>query len=268
MVAKELIHPTAIVSPDAKLGANVEVGPYAIIDGDVELGDGCKVMAHAYIHRYTRAGKNCVFWPGSSIGAEPQDLKFAGEVTYAVIGDNCVFRECCTVHRGTKDGSGITKIGNNVLMMAYTHAAHDCEVGDNVIMSNNATLAGHVIVEERAIIGGLAAVHQFTRIGRNAMIGGMARITQDIPPYMIAAGDPAFVSGLNVIGLERAGFDEEKRLSLKKAFRILYHQKNRLEVAIEKIDREITHNDATEHLLEFLRKELEGGRGILRTRRG
>ena len=265
---KNLIHPTAIINPSAKLGANVEVGPYAIIDGDVELGDGCKVMAHAYIHRYTKAGKNCVFWPGSSIGAEPQDLKFAGEITHTEIGDNCVFRECCTVHRGTKDGCSLTKIGNNVLMMAYTHCAHDCQVGDHVIMSNNATLAGHVVVEDRAIIGGLAAVHQFTRIGRNAMIGGMARITQDIPPYMIAAGDPAFVSGLNTIGLERAGFDEAKRLSLKKAFRILYHQKNRMEVAIEKIDKEIIHNDATEHLLEFLREELDGGRGILRTRRG
>lgn len=267
-MGKELIHPTAIISPDAKLAVGVEVGPYAIIDGDVELGEGCKVMAHAYIHRYVRAGKNCVFWPGCSIGAEPQDLKFDGEVSHTVIGDNCVFRECCTVHRGTKDGGGLTEIGNNVLMMAYTHAAHDCHVGDNVIMSNNATLAGHVVVEDRAIIGGLAAVHQFTRVGRNAMIGGMARIAQDIPPFMIAAGDPAFVSGLNVIGLERAGFDEEKRLSLKKAFRILYHQKNRLEVAIEKIDREINHNEATEHLLEFLRFELEGGRGILRTRRG
>lgn len=267
MSEKNLIHPTAIIDPGAKLAKGVEVGPYAIIDKDVELGEGCKVMAHAYIHQYTKAGKNCVFWPGSSIGAVPQDLKFAGEITTTEIGDNCTFRECCTVHRGTID-RGVTKIGNNVLMMAYTHAAHDCCIGDNVIMSNNATLAGHVTVEDRAIIGGLAAVHQFTRIGRNAMIGGMARITQDIPPYMIAAGDPAYISGLNVIGLERAGFDEQKRRSLKKAFRILYHEKNRLEVAIEKIDREIIHNDATEHLLEFLKAELEGGRGILRTRRG
>lgn len=268
MEEKNLIHPTAIIAKGVKLGKNVEVGPYAIIDSDVVLGDGCKVMAHVYIHSYTTAGKNCVFWPGCSIGAAPQDLKFAGEITHTIIGDNCTFRECCTVHRGTADGGGVTRIGNNVLMMAYTHAAHDCQVGNDVVMSNNATLAGHVVVEDRAIIGGLAAVHQFTRVGRNAMIGGMARITQDIPPYMIAAGDPAFVSGLNVIGLERAGFDEEKRLSLKKAFRILYHQQNRLEIAIEKIDKEILHNDATEHLLEFLKLELEGGRGILRTRRG
>ena len=204
------------------------------------------------------------FLPGCSIGADPPDLKFENEKSYTIIGDGCTFRECCTVNRATGEGNE-TRIGNNILMMAYTHVAHNCIVGNNVIMSNVATLAGHVIVEDRAVIGGLSAVHQFCKIGRNVMIGGMARVTQDLPPFMIAAGDPAYVSGLNSVGLARAGMPAEHRSELKKAFRILYRSGLSLQDAIATMEQELESNEPVEHLLRFLRTV---DRGIIRTRRG
>lgn len=258
------IHETAIIHPDAKIGKNVSVGPYAVIDSDTVIGDGCVIGAHVTIHQYTTIGKNCTFYPGCSIGAKPQDLKFVGEKSYTVIGDGGTFRECCTVNRGCGEETE-TRIGNNILMMAYTHVAHNCVVGNNVIMSNVATLAGHVIVEDRAVIGGLSAVHQFCKVGRNVMIGGMARVVQDIPPFMIVAGDPAFVSGLNSVGLSRAGMPAEERSELKKAFRILYRSGLPLQEAIATMESELKSYEPVEHLLRFLRNV---ERGIIRTRRG
>lgn len=258
------IHETAVIHPDAVLGKNVKVGPYAVIDKDTVIGDGCVVGAHAVIHPYTKIGKNCTFYPGCSIGAAPQDLKFVGEVSYTVIGDGGSFRECCTVNRACGEGLE-TRIGNNILMMAYTHVAHNCIVGNNVIMSNVATLAGHVTVEDRAVIGGLSAVHQFCKVGRNVMIGGMARVSQDVPPFMIIAGDPAVVSGLNSVGLSRAGMPAEQRSELKKAFRILYRSGLPLQDAIATMEQELESCEPVEHLLRFLRTV---DRGIVRTRRG
>lgn len=258
------IHETAIIHPTAVLGKGIEVGPYAVIDAETVIGAGCKIGPHAVIHKYTTVGKNCIFFPGCSIGADPQDLKFENEKSYTIIGDGCTFRECCTVNRATGEGNE-TRIGNNILMMAYTHVAHNCIVGNNVIMSNVATLAGHVIVEDRAVIGGLSAVHQFCKIGRNVMIGGMARVTQDLPPFMIAAGDPAYVSGLNSVGLARAGMPAEHRSELKKAFRILYRSGLSLQDAIATMEQELESNEPVEHLLRFLRTV---DRGIIRTRRG
>lgn len=257
------IHATAIIHPSAIIGKDVTVGPYAVIDENTEIGDGCIVGAHATIHPYTKVGKNCRFFPGCSIGAVPQDLKFVGEKTYTIIGDGGTFRECCTVNRAVGEGNE-TRIGNNILMMAYTHVAHNCIVGNNVIMSNVATLAGHVIVEDRAVIGGLSAVHQFSKIGRNCMIGGMARVNQDVPPFMICAGDPAFVSGLNSVGLSRAGMPVEERSELKKAFRILYRSGLPLQEAISTMEQELNSCEPVEHLLRFLRNV---ERGIIRTRR-
>ena len=258
------IHETAIIHPSAILGKDVTVGPYAVIDENTEIGDGCVIGAHVTIHPYTKIGKNCRFFPGCSIGAVPQDLKFVGEKTYTIIGDGGTFRECCTVNRAVGEGNE-TRIGNNILMMAYTHVAHNCIVGNNVIMSNVATLAGHVIVEDRAVIGGLSAVHQFCKIGRNVMIGGMARVNQDVPPFMICAGDPAFVSGLNSVGLSRAGMPVEERSELKKAFRIIYRSGLSLQEAISTMEQELTSSEPIEHLLRFLRNV---ERGIIRTRRG
>ena len=248
------IHETAIIHPNAVLGKNVEIGPYAVIDEEVVIGDNCKIGAHAVIHKYTTVGKNCKFFPGCSIGADPQDLKFEDEKTSTVIGDGCVFRECTTVNRATGEGNK-TIIGNNILMMAYTHVAHNCIVGNNVIMSN---------VEDRAVIGGLSAVHQFCKIGRNAMIGGMARVAQDVPPFMIVAGDPAFVSGLNSVGLARAGMAQEIRSQLKKAFRILYRSGLPLQEAVATMEQELDSSEPVEHLMRFLRNV---ERGIIRTRR-
>lgn len=264
VMPNEGIHATAIIHPSAKIGKNVNIGPYAVIDEDTVIGDGCVIGAHVTIHRYTTIGKNCKFFPGCSIGGEPQDLKFVGEKSYTIIGDGGTFRECCTVNRGCGEGS-VTRIGNNILMMAYTHVAHNCIVGNNVIMSNVATLAGHVVVEDRAVIGGLSAVHQFCKIGRNVMIGGMARVAQDIPPFMIVAGDPAFVSGLNSVGLSRAGMPAEERSELKKAFRILYRSGLPLQEAISAMESELESYEPVEHLLRFLRNV---ERGIIRTRRG
>ncbi len=260
----EGIHETAIIHPSAVIGKNVAVGPYAVIDADTVIGDGCIVGAHAAIHKYTTVGKNCKFYPGCSIGGDPQDLKFKGEKSYTIIGDNGIFREACTVGRAVGEGNE-TRIGNNILMMAYTHVAHNCIVGNNVIMSNVATLAGHVIVEDRAVIGGLSAVHQFCKIGRNVMIGGMARVNQDVPPFMICAGDPAFVSGLNSVGLARAGMPQEERSQLKKAFRILYHSGLPMQEAIAVMEQDLDSCEPVEHLLRFLRNV---ERGIIRTRRG
>ena len=186
-----------------------------------------------------------------------------GEKTTTIIGDGGTFRECCTVNRACGEGNE-TRIGNNILMMAYTHVAHNCIVGNNVIMSNVATLAGHVIVEDRAVIGGLSAVHQFCKIGRNAMVGGMARVNQDVPPFMIIAGDPAFVSGLNSVGLSRAGMPPEQRSELKKAFRILYRSGLPLQEAIATMESELDSCEPVEHLLRFLRNV---ERGIIRTRK-
>lgn len=260
----EGIHPTAVVHPSAVLGKDVKIGPYAVIDEDTVIGDGCLIGAHATVHQYTTLGKNCRLFPGCSIGAVPQDLKFQGEKTFTVIGDRCTFREAVTVNRAVGEGN-ITRIGNNILMMAYTHVAHNCVVGNDVIMSNVATLAGHVVVEDRAVIGGLAAVHQFCKIGRNAMVGGMARCAQDIPPFVIVAGDPAFVSGLNSVGLSRAGMPLAHRSQLKKAFRILYHSGLSLQDAIATMEQELDSCEPVEHFLRFLRNV---ERGIIRTRKG
>ena len=251
------IHETAIVSPNAVIGKNVEIGPYAVIESDVVLGDGCKVGPHAVIYKYTTVGKDCRFFPGSAVGGEPQDLKFAGEKTSTVIGDGCTFRECCTVSRATGEGNE-TRIGNNVLMMAYTHVAHNCIVGNNVILANCATLAGHVVVEDRAIIGGLSGVHQFVKIGRNAMIGGASKIVQDIPPFVIADGNPATVAGLNNVGIARAGIVAAVRSNLKKAYRILYRSGLTLEKAIETMEQELEMSEEIEHLLRFLRNVERG----------
>ena len=257
------IHETAIIEKGAEIGKNVVIGPYAVIKHDVVLGDGCIVGPHVVIHPFTTIGKDCKFFPGASIGSVPQDLKFKGERTYTVIGDRGIFRECVTVSRASGEGNE-TRIGNDILMMAYSHVAHNCIVGNNVTMSNVATLAGHVVVEDRVIIGGLAAVHQFCRIGRNAMAGGMSRISQDIPPFMLVAGDPAFVAGLNSVGLARAGMPLEIRTQLKKAFRILYRSGLSLEEAVATMEQELDSSEPVEHLMRCLRN---AERGIIHTRK-
>lgn len=257
------IHETATVHPKAKLGEGVIVGPGAVIGEHCEIGDGTKIGANAVIGGWTTIGKNNMIYPSASIGLEPQDLKFKGEVSYTYIGDNNTFREFVTVSRATGEGEE-TRIGNNCLFQACTHVAHNCILGSNIIMSNCAGLAGHVIVEDRVVIGGLSGVHQFVKIGRNSMVGGMTKIVQDIPPYLIADGNPARIIGLNTVGLSRCGISEERRRDLKRAFRLIYRSGLSLSKAIEEIEMQIDSSEEIENMLRFLRN---ADRGITRLRR-
>ena len=257
------IHETAVVYPGARIGKNVEIGPYSVIGENVEIGEGTVIGPHVVITGWTSIGRDCKIYQFASIGEEPQDLKFAGEKSYVFIGDRTKIREGATVHRATGEGEE-TRIGNDCLLMAYTHVAHNCIVGNHVIMSNAATLAGHIIVEDRVVIGGLSGVHQFVKIGRNAMIGGASKVVQDVPPFMIADGHPAKVAGLNSVGMSRAGVPKEARRELKKAYRILYKNGLSLDQAIAMMEQELEAYEEVEHFLRFLRN---AERGICRTRR-
>lgn len=257
------IHSTAVVHPDAKIGQGVIIGPGAVIGENVSIGDGTKIGANVVVGGWTTIGQRCELYPGSAVGLEPQDLKFKGEKSFCNIGDETVIRECVTISRATGEGEE-TRIGNNCLFQACTHVAHNCIVGNNVIMSNCAGLAGHVIVEDQVVIGGIAGIHQFVKIGRNAMVGGMAKVVQDIPPYVIADGQPARVIGLNSVGLSRAGISEEVRHDLKQAFRIIYRSGFSLSRAIEEMEMQLNSSVEIENLLRFLRN---ADRGIMRLRR-
>ncbi len=203
-----MIHPSAIIGKNVKLGSNVEIGPYVLIDGNVTIGDNTKIQASCSITGNTIIGENNTFFSFSSIGSIPQDLKYYGEESYLKIGNSNIFREHCTVNTGTEGGGYNTIIGNNSLFMTGSHIAHDCIVGNNVIMANQATLGGHVIIEDNAVIGGLSAVHQFCRIGELSMIGGMSAVENDVFPYALAIGNRAKIIGLNLIGLKRANFNK------------------------------------------------------------
>lgn len=223
-VSQTEIHPTAIVSAEADLGAGCEIGPYCVIGAGVKLGEGCLLHGHVTIQGGTSIGARNEFYPYASIGSRSQDLKYSGEPTYLEIGSDNTFREFVTINRGTSPGDR-TVIGNGCNFLAYSHVAHDCIVGDGVISSNNGTLAGHVEMGHHAILGGLTAVHQFCRVGRHAITGGCSKIVQDVPPFMIADGNPAVVRGVNTVGLSRHGFPEEEIRTLKEAFKTIYLRK-------------------------------------------
>jgi UDP-N-acetylglucosamine acyltransferase len=215
------IHPTAIVETGAALGADVVIGAFAFVGPQVNLGDGTVLHHHATVEGLTTLGAGCGVYPHACVGLKTQDLKFKGGVPGTRIGDRNVFREFCTIHSATNDGD-FTVIGSDNNFLAYTHVAHDCIVGNHVIMSNNATLAGHMTVGNHVVMGGFAAAHQFCRIGDYAMVGGMSKVVQDVPPFVIADGNPAVVRSLNRIGLERAGFTPAQLDSVKAAYRIFY----------------------------------------------
>jgi UDP-N-acetylglucosamine acyltransferase len=252
------IHPTAIVDAKAKLGTGVQIGPYAIIGGDVELGDGCRVGHHATIEGPSKIGPRNEFFPYAAIGFVTQDLKYAGEPTHLEIGGGNTFREFSTIHRGTGIGEK-TIIGNGNLFLAYTHVAHNCIVGNRTIFSNNATLAGHVIVGDYAVISGLSAVHQFCRIGAHSIIGGCAKIVQDVPPYLIADGNPAQLRGVNHVGLERRGFQEADIKALRRAYRLLADKTLNFSQSVEKIEAsEDAPNPYVKYLVDFLKTTQRG----------
>jgi UDP-N-acetylglucosamine acyltransferase len=252
-----MIHPTAIVHPDAKLGANCIVGPYCIIGEHVELGEACKLHAHVVIDGHTKLGRENEVFPFATIGLKTQDLKWAGGVTHVEIGDHNTFREGVTVHSATEDG-GVTRIGSNNNLLAYSHVAHDCTVGDNVVMSNVATLAGHVTVEDHAIIGGLTAVHQFCRIGKLAMVGGCSRVLQDIPPFMLAEGSPAAPRTINKVGLERHGISEEAQTALRQAYKIMHREGLTISNALARIEQDVPPLPEVQHFLNFVRASERG----------
>ena len=215
-------HPTAVIAPDAKLGANVRIGPFAVIEEDVVLGDDCEIAAHAVIKRHTRIGARSRIAEHAVIGGDPQDFKFAPDcVSYTEIGEDNWLREGVTVHRGSRQGS-VTRLGNHCFLMAYSHVAHDCTVGNNVIMANTAGIAGEVVVHDKAFISAAVTVHQFCRIGRNAMIGLSSKVVQDALPFCITDGNPGRARGLNLVGLKRNGFSREDIAALKEAYRMLY----------------------------------------------
>lgn len=242
----------AIVHDDAQIGDDVTIGPFAVIGEHVKLGDRCKIGPHVVIDGWTEIGESCEFYAGASIGSPPQDLKYQGEETRLVIGSRSVFREYVTVNIGTVGGGGITTIGDDCLLMAYSHVAHDCHLGNHVILANCGTLSGHVTIEDYAILGGLSAIHQFTRLGAHCMIGGCSAIAQDVPPYALANGNRAKVYGLNKVGLQRRNFLPESIKALSKAYRILFRTKLSVKHALEKVKDELQGCAEVDHLVEFI----------------
>ncbi len=251
------IHPTAIVSGKAKIADNVTIGPHVVVEDDVEIGGGTTIQANAVIYNGARVGNNVKIFQGASVANVPQDLSFANEYSIFEVGDNTVIREFVTLHRGTKS-TGMSKIGKNCLLMAYAHVAHDTFVGDNVILANGVQLAGHVEVHDNAIIGGMTPVHQFCKVGAHSMTGGGFRITQDLPPYILASDEPLQYHGLNVIGLRRRGFSNDDIMLLKKAYGYLYSKSLNVSQAKQKIVEEMGDNQYVKTLLQFLENSKRG----------
>ncbi len=252
------IHPAAVVHPEARLHESVEVGPFAVIGPKVQIGAGSKVGPHAVIEGDTTIGERNRIFQFASVGAEPQDLKYAGEATRLVIGDDNLIREFTTLHIGTAGGAGLTQVGNKNLFMAYSHVAHDCIVGNGCVLANSAALAGHVEVGDHATLGGLSAVHQFTRIGKHAFVAGGAMVGMDVPPYCTAQGDRAELVGLNTVGLSRHGYTEEQISRIKDAYKILFRSKLGLNEALSKLQAEHGGHPEIDYLLEFLTHSQRG----------
>jgi len=252
------IHETAIVHPKAKLGEDVEVGPFCIIDEDVRIGDRTKIGPYVHIKRWTTIGEDCEIYESVVIGSEPKDLKHKPEDrSFVIIGDRNGIHEYTSIARAT-GVDAVTQIGNDNLLMAYVHVAHDCVIGSRTILASFATLGGHVIVEDRAIIGAQSSMHQFVKVGTMAFAGACAKIVQDVPPYMIADGYPASVRCLNTVGLIRNGMLPEKRLLLKRAFKILFRSNLNRTQAIDKVEKEIETCEEIEYLLKFIKASKRG----------
>jgi UDP-N-acetylglucosamine acyltransferase len=230
-----VIDARAIVSPQAQLAAEVSVGPFSIIGAQVQIGPRTIIGPHVVVNGPTTIGADNRIFQFASIGDAPQDKKYGGEPTQLVIGDRNVFRESCTINRGTVHDKGVTRIGNDNLFMAYSHVAHDCLIGDNTVFANSVAMGGHVEVGDWAILGGLVAVHQFAKIGAHAFLGGGAILSRDVPPYVMVAGNPAVPHGVNVEGLRRRGFTDEQIRNIREAYRVLYRSELKLSEAIAQL---------------------------------
>lgn len=257
-----MIHPTAIVSSEAEIGANVSIGAYSIIADHVQIGDGTDIGPHVVIDPYTRIGENCRIFQFSSIGAIPQSLKFEGEKTLLTIGRGTTIREFVTLNRGTVSGGGSTEVGEENFIMAYSHVAHDCKTGRGVILANAATLAGHIVIGDYATIGGLVAIHQFVRVGDYAFVGGASGLNKDVPPYVIAAGPRATLHSLNAVGLKRHGFTSATLSALKKVYRIFFRIGLTQNEAIERARAEVEQIPEVINFIDFI---IASERGVTRS---
>ncbi len=251
------IHATAIVDPGAQLGVDVEIGAYSMVGSHVKIGDRTRVMPHVFLNGRTAIGAECAIFPFASIGTQTQDLKFKGGITHVEIGDQTTLREYVTVNAGTNEGD-MTRVGSRCHIMAYSHVAHQCVIGNEVIISNATNLGGHVIVEDAAGIGGMCGVHQFIRIGTLSFIGACSKLTQDIPPYMLADGNPATARGINIVGLQRRHVTEDIRKILKDAYKILYRQNLATKQALEQIKAELPACCERDHLVAFVEASERG----------
>lgn len=250
----------AYIHPNAKIGDNVIVKPFAYIEDNVVIGAGTVIMPHACIMSGARIGENCTVFPNAVISGIPQDLKFDDEESLAVIGDNTIIRECVTVNRGTKS-RGQTIVGNNCLLMAYCHVAHDCILKDHIIIGNTVQLAGEVEIDDYAILSGGSLVHQFTRIGKHTMIQGGTRLGKDIPPYAVAGREPVSYVGINIVGLRRRGFTREQINNIQEIYRYLYLSGYNISQAIERIESELSESDERTDIIDFVRAS---SRGVVR----
>lgn len=251
------IHATAIVSSKAELADDVTVGPHSIIEDNVVIGAGTKIASSALIASGARLGANITIAHGAVVGSVPQDLKFAGEESLLVVGDETTIREYATLNRGTAD-RGETTVGSNCLIMAYAHVAHDCIIGNNVILANSVNLAGHIEIDDHAILGGVLPVHQFVKIGTHAMIGGGFRVQQDVCPYALAGGYPLRIAGLNALGLKRRGFTPEAIRTIKSVYKLLFHSKLNTTQAVERIKSEIEIIPEVQVILDFIERSERG----------
>jgi UDP-N-acetylglucosamine acyltransferase len=252
-----MIQPLAYIHPQAKIAENVVIEPFVTIHKDVVIGEGTWIGSNATIMNGARIGKNCRIFPGAVISAVPQDLKFGGEDTLVVIGDNTTIRECVTINRGTSDRKE-TRVGNNVLLMAYTHIAHDCVVGDNCILANGVQLAGHITVDDFAIIGGMSAVHQFVSIGAHVMISGGSLVRKDVPPYTKAGREPLSYVGINSVGLRRRGFSSEKINEIQDIYRVLFLKNSNTTKALDLVEAGFKPTEERDEIVNFIRNSNRG----------
>ncbi|OGV54646.1 MAG: acyl-[acyl-carrier-protein]--UDP-N-acetylglucosamine O-acyltransferase [Lentisphaerae bacterium GWF2_52_8] len=253
----QLIHPSAIISPGAVLGRNVRVGAFAIIEHETQIGDDCIIEDAACVKAYTKIGAGSRIFRGAVLGHLPQDYKYKEDRSFVIIGKGNMIREFVTIHRGTERDSA-TVLGDNNMLMAYSHIGHNSRVGSNVIIANGSQISGHVEIEDRAFLSGLVAVHQFTRIGKFAMVGGCTKIVQDVPPFMTVDGNPAAIYGLNSVGLKRAGFSSEARMELKKALKELLVKSRPLKEVLSAVSERFRGSEDVRYLVDFIRSSKRG----------
>lgn len=252
-----MIHQLTAVDSRAKIGKNVTIEPFTTIGADVQIGEGCWIGSNVTIMEGTRIGKNCKIFPGAVIGGIPQDLKFDGESSMVYIGNNTVIRECVTINRGTK-AQGFTKVGNDCLIMATAHVAHDCNIGNNVIIANGCGIAGHVEIGDFVVMGGLSAVHQFGKIGKHAMISGGSLVRKDVPPYIKVAREPISYAGINSVGLRRRGFSNDKIFEIQRIYRAIFQMKMNTAQSIEYVEKEMLPTMERDEIIQFIQNSPRG----------